>query len=245
MTKRTCIITGCERPQHARQMCPSHWAKDRRTRLGIQYDPVPCDLCGEPMARTRGASMSLHRECKDKMPLWQREGRAKGMTPQREARLLTLWQGPKNNPRRDKRGDIRAGYEDKDYARFIRGIKRRVKISKSGCWEWQGQLKRGYAQQPLNGRNVAVHRIVIEAREGKPLGVLAAHHRCANTTCVNPDHLQAVTSRENMAEMITRTSLENRIIELEMALIAIDPSHEALNRVGALSGGRDEANACM
>lgn len=80
--------------------------------------------------------------------------------------------------------------------------------------------------------------MVIEAREGKPLGVLAAHHTCANSTCVSPDHLQAITHRENVAEMLARTSLEARIAELELAVLAMDPDHPVLNRVCHIAAPR-------
>ena len=51
---------------------------------------------------------------------------------------------------------------------------------------------------------------------------MTIHHKCANTLCVNPDHLQLSTNAENILEMNARNSyirhiacLEKRIKELE------------------------------
>jgi heme oxygenase len=66
-------------------------------------------------------------------------------------------------------------------------------------------------------------------KHGASLGSQAAHHACANTTCVNPDHLQPVTHRENIAEMMARKAYVARIRELEAALTEIQPSHPLLS----------------
>ncbi|MFL0711662.1 MAG: hypothetical protein ACJLS2_02465 [Microcella pacifica] len=76
-----------------------------------------------------------------------------------------------------------------------------------------------------------MHRLACEARYQKPLGTQQAHHTCANTLCVNPDHMQAATHAENIAEMKARASYEARIEELENALEAMDPQHPLLDRV--------------
>jgi hypothetical protein len=41
------------------------------------------------------------------------------------------------------------------------------------------------------------------------------HHTCANRLCVNPDHLQALSSINNVAEMVERTGYIRRIARLE------------------------------
>lgn len=68
-------------------------------------------------------------------------------------------------------------------------------------------------------------------KHGSPLGTQQSHHVCANTMCVNPEHLQAATHVENIAEMKARRSYEARIAELEAALMDIDPEHPLLDRV--------------
>lgn len=139
-----------------------------------------------------------------------------------------------HGPREDVRSAIRAGYEDGDYRKFIEGVLESSEWN-GECLEWQRTKNlSGYPTVRFGKKDKALHRLVIEVREGKPLGKLAAHHKCANTICVNPDHLQPVTHRENIAEMNARRSLEMRIQELEEALIQMDPGHPALDRVSHL-----------
>jgi hypothetical protein len=55
---------------------------------------------------------------------------------------------------------------------------------------------------------------------------------CANSKCVNPEHLEPVTAAANMAEMLARNYLVRRIRELEQALDAIQSDHPLLAQVG-------------
>lgn len=131
---------------------------------------------------------------------------------------------------RARRSALRAAYEDCDYPRLLEAIEQRAVKQASGCWVWP-RIRDGYPTQNIGGKWVAVHRVVLEAKHSAPLGTQAAHHICANTTCVNPEHLQPVTHRENTAEMLARHAYLSRISELESALAAVDPSHPLLNRI--------------
>ena len=106
----------------------------------------------------------------------------------------------------------------------------RVEVSESGCWEWLGAFGRGYPRIYVTGGQIAVHRLVLEASIAKRLDrATHAHHKCANTKCVSPHHLQAVTHQQNLAEMLARHAYLDRISELERALAEIDPTHPILN----------------
>ena len=72
------------------------------------------------------------------------------------------------------------------------------RITESGCWIWMGSLdKHGYARMSINSRSKLAHRLVFElARETIPNG-LQIDHLCRVRCCVNPWHLEIVTSREN------------------------------------------------
>lgn len=120
---------------------------------------------------------------------------------------------------------------ENDRAAVMRRIRSRVRQSDSGCWEWKGQLEDGYPVMVVAGKRIRIHRLVLEMKHGARLGRQAAHHMCANTMCVNPQHLQPVTHRENVAEMLARRAYESRIAELESALRLIDPSNEILNQI--------------
>ena len=100
------------------------------------------------------------------------------------------------------------------------------------CMEWMRQAKRGYPVVMVGGKLLFVHRLMLQAKhDGKPLGVLHGHHVCANSMCINPDHLQPATAAENVGEMLARQSFVARIEELETALRELAPGHEVLNRV--------------
>lgn len=126
---------------------------------------------------------------------------------------------------------FRTSFEDGDYATFFNELRHRVYIDRNGCWIWARKLKNGYPVVTWRHAQVQVHRLSLEAKHGKPLGTQQAHHMCGVSACVNPDHLQPVTHRENMAEMMQRHSYLRRIAELEEALTALDPSHPVLNRI--------------
>lgn len=66
----------------------------------------------------------------------------------------------------------------------------------SGCWLWTGYLtQKGYGQLTVDGRNHRAHRLSYELRHGPIAGDF--DHLCRVRCCVNPDHLEPVTSRTN------------------------------------------------
>lgn len=66
------------------------------------------------------------------------------------------------------------------------------------CWEWVGALSSdGYGRFHDGLRMVQAHRFMYEARRGPIGGGLSLDHLCRNRRCVNPDHLEIVTHREN------------------------------------------------
>lgn len=67
-------------------------------------------------------------------------------------------------------------------------------ISDSGCWLWQGRQHKGYAVS--GGRHV--HRRMYEQHVGAIPEGLELDHLCETPLCVNPDHLEPVTRKENM-----------------------------------------------
>lgn len=69
----------------------------------------------------------------------------------------------------------------------------------SGCWVWtRSLLPNGYAHLAVNGTKHYVHRLFYILTYG-PIGEgLQIDHLCRNRACCRPDHLQAVTCRENL-----------------------------------------------
>lgn len=128
--------------------------------------------------------------------------------------------------------DLRRGYETNDADLFFTALIADCEHgNQTECWEWKRRTKSGYPLARFGKRNILLHRASLEMSEGKPLGVLHAHHKCANPACVNPNHLEPATAADNTLEMLARNSYIARIAELERALSAVAPGHEALNRV--------------
>ncbi len=69
----------------------------------------------------------------------------------------------------------------------------------SNCWEWvAGTSKNGYPVISYKNRTATGHRVVYEIAKGTIPNGLCLDHLCRNKKCVNPDHLEAVTQRENI-----------------------------------------------
>lgn len=68
-----------------------------------------------------------------------------------------------------------------------------------GCWIWLGSREKfGYGKIKRGGRSIMAHRYVYELMvEPVPDGMVI-DHRCRQPSCVNPQHLEPVTQRENL-----------------------------------------------
>lgn len=66
------------------------------------------------------------------------------------------------------------------------------------CWLWGGWVnKQGYGMFLANGKYIGAHRVSYELFVGSIPDGLVMDHLCRVHSCVNPAHLEAVTSREN------------------------------------------------
>lgn len=74
------------------------------------------------------------------------------------------------------------------------------KIEKTDtCWFWLGCLDRGgYGVVNWHGKASRTHRIVYTVLVGVIPDKLELDHLCNNPPCVNPEHLEPVTKRENI-----------------------------------------------
>ena len=75
-------------------------------------------------------------------------------------------------------------------------------VHKAGdCWEWTGTISAGYGQIRLGQKGtpmVLAHRASFEVFVGPIPDGLQIDHLCRNPKCINPDHLEPVTPRENI-----------------------------------------------
>lgn len=87
--------------------------------------------------------------------------------------------------------------DDRQLARFMA----KVHKEQRGCWRWLGarmSLKQnGYGGFKMNGRSRTAHRVAYEHFVGPIPTGLQIDHLCRNQSCVNPEHLEAVSNRVN------------------------------------------------
>src|SRR3990167_1867066 len=84
----------------------------------------------------------------------------------------------------------------------------------NGCWIWIGcKVRGGYGRFAMTQkiRNKMAHRISYEDLIGEIKTNLELDHLYRNPSCVNPNHLEQVTSRENtLRSPIARAALNAR-----------------------------------
>lgn len=71
-------------------------------------------------------------------------------------------------------------------------------IDVDGCWIYTGSKSEGYGRIRYEGRNVPAHRLSYEFIVGEIPEGLMLDHLCRNRACINPDHLEPVTNKENI-----------------------------------------------
>jgi hypothetical protein len=77
------------------------------------------------------------------------------------------------------------------------------------CWTWTaGQNSAGYGIMEDKAHRYLAHRWAYERFRGPIPAGLTIDHLCRNRLCVNPEHMEAVTNRENIlrGEGITATA---------------------------------------
>lgn len=75
----------------------------------------------------------------------------------------------------------------------------RVDKQSVDCWIWKGaKTDKGYGLINIAGHCTTAHRLAYEITYGPVPEGLTVDHLCFNTSCIRPDHLEAVTLRENI-----------------------------------------------
>ena len=80
------------------------------------------------------------------------------------------------------------------------------------CWEWTaGKHRQGYGQFRLAGKTLLSHRVVYELTHGELPEGKVVRHKCDNTSCCNPDHLELGTQAQNIRDTCVRKRSRTRL----------------------------------
>lgn len=87
--------------------------------------------------------------------------------------------------------------------------------TQTGCWNWRlGTTDKGYGQLGCssNGKcySYLAHRLMYEATREPIPTELVIDHLCRNHRCVNPEHLEVVTVKENNLRGYAPPAIEAR-----------------------------------
>jgi hypothetical protein len=105
---------------------------------------------------------------------------------------------------------------------------RAIKNNETNCWEWNGCLTgNGYGHCALLNEKKA-HRVSYKLHYGDILDKMIIMHKCDNRICVNPEHLQQGTHKENMSDMKDKgraaTSYKPHLTEEQVKAIYLSKS---------------------
>ena len=91
-----------------------------------------------------------------------------------------------------------------------------IPVTESGCWLWIGAIgSTGYGNFKNGNRTVKAHRFSYELAKGKIPDGLHLDHLCRVSCCVNPNHLEPVTPKENIRRGIGVGKVIGEIWKLE------------------------------
>lgn len=170
MTNRICSVDGCERPHGSRGLCRGH---AQRLRRGHALTDKPLERPPVPECSIDGCSSMAHARgwCDKHWKHWREHGDPLGGT--------------------FRSGDIAA--------RFWSHVEKT-----EACWNWTGSTRtnRGgnrYGKFRLSREDgsAMAHRFAFELINGAIPTGMVVDHTCHNTMCVRPDHLRAVTKKQN------------------------------------------------
>lgn len=109
-----------------------------------------------------------------------------------------------------------------------------VDKSQDGCWNWKGGLyHHGYgAFSDANRKPVRAHRFSYELHKGKIPKGLTIDHLCKNTSCVNPEHLEAVTIKVNVLRSDSFVAINARKTECKRGHDIMNPENYYRTKLG-------------
>ena len=245
MPDSTCSISDCDKPKHRRGWCSMHyrrWRTNGDPLVGARPSRKTCLVggCSEPAVgkgycRNHYYRFKKYGDPNAEVRSWtSNQGKTcYGPECDRPARSGGLCGAHRNVLERS--GELRP-LKLEYKATLEMSVQDRIEyyslpLDANGCRLWNGALdSRGYpimGHRDFNTR--LVHRMAYMLATGETLEKhQPIHHKCGNTRCVEPSHLQLVETWENSAEMLERNFYLKRIAELEAALADASPDHPLL-----------------
>lgn len=197
MAKGTCTVVGCGRSRHGGGLCAAHYLWSRKNAGATPTHVIGTLRCGKPKVRCAVVVCDRPRECGDYCGghyAW------------------TKW-NPGQVPTHAIGSSWRAGGAAGALARHSAPPDPRT-----GCIEWTGSLgPDGYGKVWRRHGTGAAHRLAWLLRYGSLPGAgMELDHLCLNRRCVNPDHLEVVTSDENK-----RRAVHHRRVAMERYRVGV------------------------
>lgn len=103
--------------------------------------------------------------------------------------------------------DRRRDTEPLPMEKFINAIR----VLPNSCWQWQNSLATfGYGKFWIGNTQFMAHRFAWWVFRGAIPKGLQIDHLCRNRGCVNPDHMEPVTIKENVLRGVGTSAINKR-----------------------------------
>lgn len=103
------------------------------------------------------------------------------------------------------------------HGRLLSGYTEEDRGYKTNCWIWSNGSDENYGKVSVDGRDRPAHRVMYEEQVGPIPSGLEIDHLCRVRRCVNPEHLEPVTAKENVRRAMSLSRDDCEFVKMEMA----------------------------